>query len=204
MPPSVESRPSSASVDKASLDERLSPSVRWWREFSRWRHDPADALIGVVLAILAVVAFGPDPALVPAVAVAAVTPVLWRVDVLERRLPNALVYPCGVFTAGALATSVLIDADATIAALLAVGCTVLVFAVLSMGGGMGMGDVKLAIVLAGVLALVRPDAVVLAAIIAFVSGGLVGLIVLLRVRARSIPFGPFLLLGFWVAVVVIA
>jgi leader peptidase (prepilin peptidase)/N-methyltransferase len=67
-----------------------------------------------------------------------------------------------------------------------------------------MGDVKLAIVLAGVLALMRPDAVVLAAIIAFVSGGLVGLIVLLRVRARSIPFGPFLLLGFWVAVAFIA
>jgi hypothetical protein len=106
MPSSLAFRPSSASVDEASLDERLSPSVQWWRAFSRWRRDPADALVGVVLAVLAVVAFGPEPALVPAVAVAAVTPVLWRVDVLERRLPNALVYPCGALTAGALATSV--------------------------------------------------------------------------------------------------
>lgn len=204
MPPSVELRPSSASLDDAPLHGRVAPSSPWWREFSRCRRDPADALLGVVFAILAAVAIGPVPPLVPALVLAVVTPVLWRVDVVARRLPNGLVYPCGALTAGAVVASGVIDADAATAALVTVGGTALVFAVLSIGGGMGMGDVKLAVVLAGVLALVRPDAVVLAAIVAFVSGGVVGLIVLLRVRARSIPFGPFLLVGFWVAVVFLA
>jgi leader peptidase (prepilin peptidase)/N-methyltransferase len=194
----------SASAQGAPLDAGLTHVSRWWREVSRWRRDPADAFIGAALAILAVVAFGSVPALVPALAVAVVTPVLWRVDVTERRLPNVLVYPCGVLTAGALTTSVLVHAEAATAALLIVGCTGLVFAVLSIGGGMGMGDAKLAVVLSGVLALARPDAGVLAAIVAFVSGGVVGLVVLLRVRARSIPFGPFLLVGFWVAVAFVA
>ncbi|RWZ49640.1 prepilin peptidase [Labedella phragmitis] len=204
MPPSVEFRPSSAPRDDAPFDERVAPFSPWWREFSRWRRYPADALVGMVFAILAGVAFGPVPALVPALALAVVTPVLWRVDVVARRLPNGLVYPCGALTAGAVIASGVVDADAATAALATVGCAALVFVVLSIGGGMGMGDVKLAVVLAGVLALVRPDAVVLAAVIAFLSGGVVGLIVLLRVRARSIPFGPFLLVGFWVAVVSVA
>jgi leader peptidase (prepilin peptidase)/N-methyltransferase len=203
MPPPAQPRPSSTSVD-TPLDGRLSPLSRWWRQFSRWRRDPADALVGAALAILAAVAFGSVPALVPALAIAVVTPVLWRVDVMERRLPNVLVYPCGALAAGALMTSILIHAEAAMAALVTVGCTALAFAVLSVGGGMGMGDVKLAIVLAGALALARPDAVVLAAVVAFVSGGVVGLIVLLRVQAPSVPFGPFLLMGFWVAVAVIA
>jgi leader peptidase (prepilin peptidase)/N-methyltransferase len=204
MPPPAPSRPFSGPVHVTPLDARLARSSRWWWQFSRWRRDPADALVGAVLAILAVVAFGSVPALVPALAIAVVTPVLWRVDVTVRRLPNVLVYPCGALTAGALTTSILINAEAAMAALLTVGCTALVFAVLSIGGGMGMGDAKVAVVLAGVLALARPDAVVLAAIVAFVSGGIVGLVVLLRVRARSIPFGPFLLVGFWVAVVFVA
>lgn len=176
---------------------------RGWRAWFAWRRDPGDAVVGGVLAVLAIVALGPVAALVPALGVAVATPVLWRVDVTHRRLPNVLVYPCALLTLGAL-TSTLIGGGQGVAAVLATSAvTGLFFVVLSVGGGMGMGDVKLAVVLATVLALVRVDAAALAAIVAFCSGGVGGLVVLLTARARSIPFGPFLLVGFWMAVVLV-
>lgn len=168
-----------------------------------WRRDPADAIVGAFLAVLAILALGPVPALVPAIGLAVVTPVLWRVDVTHRRLPNVLVYPCALLTLAALCSSVLTGRDGVAAALMTALLTALFFAVLSVGGGMGMGDVKLAVVLTTVLALERVDAAVLAVVVAFIAGGIGGLVVLLMRRTRSIPFGPFLLIGFWVAVVLV-
>ena len=66
---------------------------------------------------------------------------------------------------------------------------------LALTGGMGMGDVKLA----AVLGLAAPTTTVAVAspAIAFLSGGVVSLVVLvLRGRGSRIPFGPFLLLGY--------
>src|SRR3954468_5482257 len=47
-------------------------------------------LVSVVLAAVAVLALGPAPALLPALAIAAVAPPLTRVDLAEHRLPNRL------------------------------------------------------------------------------------------------------------------
>ncbi|MBM7471689.1 hypothetical protein [Subtercola frigoramans] len=72
-------------------------------------------------------------------------------------------------------------------------------------GVIGMGDVKLSGLLAGALALLPPGRVpaslLLAACVACaVAGG--GAIVSMRVSSRrTLPFGPALLTGFWVAVV---
>jgi leader peptidase (prepilin peptidase)/N-methyltransferase len=176
---------------------------RRWRAGVGWRRDPADAIVGATLAALAILAIGPVPALVPTIAVAVVTPVLWRVDVTRRRLPNVLVYPCALLALAALGSSALAGRDGVPLALVTSVLTALFFGVLSAGGGMGMGDLKLAVVLTTVLALERVDAAVLAVVVAFITGGVAGFVVLLMRRNRSIPFGPFLLVGFWVAVVLV-
>jgi leader peptidase (prepilin peptidase)/N-methyltransferase len=65
---------------------------------------------------------------------------------------------------------------------------------------MGMGDVKLAVVLG--LASQNVTVAVLSPVIAFLAGGLTSMVLLLMGRRGRIPFGPFLLGGFWCAVVV--
>ncbi len=157
------------------------------------------------MALLAVWALGPAPALIPALYLAAVTPELVRVDLRSRRLPNVLVLPgygvlvgatvgAGVF-AGRIPWEVPAAAGAALAFLL----------LMNVLGGMGMGDVKLAGVLAGALALVSLEVAAAGIAAGFLLGGLgaVGAIIrrgsirgLTRAQ-RSIPFGPFLLAGYW-------
>jgi leader peptidase (prepilin peptidase)/N-methyltransferase len=72
-------------------------------------------------------------------------------------------------------------------------------AVLWPGGGMGGGDVTMALLVGGVLGF---PAVLLAFFIAFLAGTFVGLymiLVLKRSRKTRIPFGPFLAAGSYVA-----
>ena len=68
-------------------------------------------------------------------------------------------------------------------------------AALAYPAGMGMGDVKLA----GAMGLYLGLSVVPAMFIAFLSGTVVGLVIMAREGARArkkgVPFGPFLALG---------
>lgn len=67
------------------------------------------------------------------------------------------------------------------------------------GRGMGFGDVKLVFLLGGFLG--WPSTLV-AFFLAFVSGAIIGVMLLLIGRAklgRPIPFGPYLLVGAWIA-----
>jgi leader peptidase (prepilin peptidase)/N-methyltransferase len=71
------------------------------------------------------------------------------------------------------------------------------------GGGLGFGDVKLAGVLGLLLGWLGWGPVVVSVLGAFVSGGVLALILLLAGRAgRSshIAFGPSMIVGAWVAV----
>lgn len=139
--------------------------------------------------------------------VAAVTLPLCVVDLRERRLPNTLIGPGFAFGAAAVAWQGLARGSPPWAALgLCVG-TILVFGVLASLGGVGMGDAKLAGMLALALGAsgLGVEAVGLAVGSAFVAGGVVALGVLVLQKAaahgREIPVGPFLLAGFWVSVV---
>ena len=80
--------------------------------------------------------------------------------------------------------------------------TFLLVAALAYPGGMGMGDVKLA----GVMGLCLGLPVAPALLIAFLTGSVVGVGIMLRhgaaARKRAVPFGPFLALGGLVALVV--
>jgi leader peptidase (prepilin peptidase)/N-methyltransferase len=162
---------------------------------------------GSALVIVALARLGPGPPVVMASGyVAAVTLPLCVVDLRERRLPNTLVGPGFAFGAAALAWQGLARGSPPWAALgLCVG-TMLVFGVLASLGGVGIGDVKLAGMLALTLAAsgLGVEAVGLAVGSAFVTAGAVavGVLVLQKGAApnREIPFGPFLLAGFWVSV----
>ena len=70
-------------------------------------------------------------------------------------------------------------------------------------GGMGFGDVKLAAVIGLVLGWLGWAPVFFGTVIAFAAAGVFGAVMLVTRKARRhvrLPFGPFMLLGAWVAV----
>ena len=166
-------------------------STRWWRL-------PAAA----VLAAIALVAVGPDPRALPLVYLAAVTPTLCAVDALERRLPNSLVLPGYLVAAAGIVAHWIVGGESSTVAVVSGVLYFVVMLAFAAAGGMGMGDVKLAGVLGLSAGLVSATAAVVSPLVAFVLGGIAAIGALRGGRGASIPFGPFLLAGFWVAVVV--
>lgn len=173
---------------------------------------------------------GAGPAAVGTLYIAAVTAALVQHDLRERRLPDALVLPGFAFVGVGAAWSSSSGAGGltVIAAAALSGLAVLgVFLVLASGGGLGMGDVEVAAVLAAALAALvaerappegEPAAAVVGAVGALVVGSLVlgalaaGIVVRSRgagtgaARAErtvgagfadDLPFGPVLLAVFW-------
>lgn len=157
--------------------------------------------IVAVLGVLAWVAIGPAVAAIPALYVAAVAPELTRIDLTQHRLPNRLVVPGLVVgllaAAGSWATAGVFPLVPLVAAVGYAGMLLL----FALGGGMGMGDVKLA----AVLGLASPTVPVAIAspLIAFLLGGVAAVVVLIvRGAGTRIPFGPFLLAGYFGALLV--
>ncbi len=126
---------------------------------------------------------------------------LAAIDLDHRILPNKIVYPMGVW--GVVATA-LVDTGHLPAHLIAgaIAFTVLLLVVLAYPAGMGMGDVKLA----GVMGLYLGTAVAPAMLMAFLSGSVVGVAIMVRegaaARKKAVPFGVFLALGGIAAVLV--
>ncbi len=166
-------------------------STRWWRL-------PAAA----VLAAVALVAVGPDPRALPLVYLAAVTPTLCAIDAVERRLPNSLVLPGYLVAAAGIVAHWIVSGEFSTVAVVSGVVYFVVMLAFAVAGGMGMGDVKLAGVLGLSAGLVSATAAVVSPLVAFVLGGIAAIGALRGGRGASIPFGPFLLAGFWVAVVV--
>jgi leader peptidase (prepilin peptidase)/N-methyltransferase len=135
--------------------------------------------------------------------IAAVTIPLVVIDLRSHRLPNRLVMPGYLVAAVALAGAGVATGAFPAVALISAAAYVLFLITLSFAGGMGMGDVKLAGVLGAGAGLVSPSAAIASPVLAFVLGGGVSAVILLTrrgTRATRIPFGPFMLLGFWGAV----
>jgi leader peptidase (prepilin peptidase) / N-methyltransferase len=157
---------------------------------------------GVVAALWAVWASGPGWS-TPALVVAAVAGVaLGVIDAATHRLPDALTYPTtgvvAVLLAGAAAAG---DAwDAALRAVLgagALGAGYLVLHLIS-PAGLGLGDVKLAVPLGMVSAWFGWATLWAAALLPFVVGGVVALVLLAArrvTRTTAIAFGPFMLVG---------
>lgn len=131
--------------------------------------------------------------------VALVTPRLIQVDIREHRLPNDIVMPGWAVAVAGLAHAWLLGGDFPLVAV-ATGGSVLAIAFLAaLGGGLGMGDVKLLFPLGVGLGLQAGHAVLIAGLVAVLTGGVVAALTLIRQRRRDakIAFGPFLLLGYW-------
>ena len=159
-----------------------------------WQAPLAIALLGIG------VWSGTSPFLLPALAwLAATTPELVRIDIAEHRLPDRLTLPGYVPALGGITLAGLTGA-ATTPALIVGGAFLGLLLLLTLGGGLGMGDVKLGGVLGLVLGAAGAGAAVAAMLVAFLAGGVAALWVLVRGgRGARLPFGPFLLAGFWTA-----
>ena len=160
-------------------------------------------LAAVPIAFVAVLASPPGPGTVPLLYLAAVTPALWVADITERRLPNRLVLPAYPVLAIALALQWAVSGGLPLVALVSGLGYFALMLVLSAAGGIGMGDVKLAGALGFSAGMFGVDAALASPLLAFLAGGVAATITLLAARGRRgtrIPFGPFMLAGFWAAV----
>ena len=142
-------------------------------------------------------------ALVPLLYIAAVTPTLWTTDVAQHRLPNRLVLPGYPVAVASVAAQWILSGHPPTPALVS-GLGYFAFMLtLSVAGGLGLGDVKLAGVLGIAAGLVGPTAAVASPLLAFFAGGVAAIAAIRRGPGTHIAFGPFMLAGFWAAVVLV-
>ena len=162
-----------------------------------WRY-PAIELVSGALASTAILTFGPTlKGLAAMILVLTLVPVV-VIDLEHKLIPDIIVLPAA---AAALALVIAEQPDrwwVPITGALGASLFLLILA-LVYPGGMGLGDVKLALLLGAVLG----ASVVPALAVAFFAGALMGAVFLVRVgkaaRKMAIPFGPFLAAGALVA-----
>ena len=151
---------------------------------------PAITALAFVLAYLQ---FGLSWRLLEACAFVCVMVVIAFIDLDSMIIPNVIVLPAALI---GLAASIAFDPGRWWVYLVAaVGSSLFLFVLaLIWPGGMGMGDVKLALLMGAVLGAL----VVVAFFLAFLIGATVGLVLILskrKGRKDAIPFGPYLALG---------
>jgi leader peptidase (prepilin peptidase)/N-methyltransferase len=124
----------------------------------------------------------------------AVLVVLSAIDIESRRLPNRIVLPAAALVVIARLATAPGHWAVWVGAALGAAAFFLVFA-LAYPAGLGMGDVKLALLLGAALG----SAVMPAVVLGTLAGGAVAAALLIRhglaARQRAIPFGPFLAFG---------
>ena len=134
----------------------------------------------------------------------AVTVTLTLTDMDTKLIPNRILYPGTVVALVLLIGGGLIEGGPVVRAVAGGALYFVLLFVLALiaRGGFGFGDVKLAFLL-GLFATYQSwDTLIVAIFAAFLLGGLVSLLlVVFRVRSRkdAIPFGPYLVLGAYVA-----
>ena len=139
---------------------------------------------------------------------AAISIALALIDIDVHRLPNPIVLPAYAVGAMLLGGAALLRGDVTALVRIAAGAAVLFafYALLAFikPGGMGLGDVKLAGVLGLYLGYHGWASLVVGWFAAFLLGGLFSVALLVGGRAgrkTQVPFGPWMLLGAWVGIV---
>lgn len=131
------------------------------------------------------------------------------IDLDVHRLPNAIVLPAYGVGAILLGAASILGGDPSALLRAAIGCLALglsyfILAV-AVPGGMGFGDVKLAGVLGLFLGWLGWGPLAVGALLAFVLGGLFGLALIIArkgSRKTAIPFGPWMLAGAWIGILI--
>lgn len=158
------------------------------------RRPPTMEVVGAVLGAAAGWRLGLVGPLVPALLLIALLVPITFIDIEHRVIPDRLVFPG---TAVALATWALIDPGSLkehgLAAIIA--CAVFLLMAIVYPAGMGLGDVKLALLLGAFLG----TAVVPGLFLGFVISAVPSMAILLRYGRQGgkvgIPFGPFMAAG---------
>lgn len=158
-----------------------------------WRY-PALELVTGLLAAGSIVAFGATwKGLAVAIMAVALVPVV-VIDIQHKLIPDIVVLPAAAL---ALVAMILDDPSkwwVPVAGALG-GAAFLLLLRLIKPKGMGLGDVKLALLLGAVLG----ASVIPAMFIAFLVGSILGVVLMARqgagARKLTIPFGPYLALG---------
>ena len=184
------------------------------------RYPAVELTTAVLFGLTALVVVGRSPAgttqdtvaqvvvLVALLYLMAISVALTLIDIATHTLPNAIVYPSGIVLAVLLVVASAAAGDWSAlgrAAIGALGSGALYLGLaLAVSSGMGLGDVKLAVVLGLVLAYLGWGPLAVGAFGAFLVGGTVAIALLLAGRARwrgGLPFGPSMLVGAWLGIV---
>lgn len=131
------------------------------------------------------------------------------IDIKHQLLPNRIVFPSAAIAGVLLLSASLFMLDGATALRTVLGAVVMwaLYVVLRLisPSSMGYGDVKLAFVLGLYLGFVGWQAVFWGTVLAFLFGAVWGLVLIISRRGTGktqIPFGPFMLAGALVALVV--
>ncbi len=172
------------------------------------RYPLVEALTGALFGLIAW-RLGFDWALPAYLYLAAVGVALAFIDLDTRRLPDALTLPSYAVGGVLLAVAGLGSGEPWRLLHAAVGLVALYalyfLLAVAKSGGMGFGDVKLAGVVGMYLGYLGWGALLVGAFLAFLFGGVVGIALMLGGRATrksKVPFGPYIVAGALVAVLV--
>ena len=165
----------------------------------RIRRPPVMELVGLVLGLACGLRIGWTGSLVVALAMIVLLVPITFIDLSHRVIPNKLVLPGTVV---ALVLVAVVEPDALPAHAISAAAAFVGFLLLALiyPAGMGLGDVKLALMLGAFLG----PSVFVATLVSFVASAVPSLVIV-ALRGRSgvkvaIPFGPFLAFGGVVAV----
>jgi leader peptidase (prepilin peptidase) / N-methyltransferase len=168
--------------------------------------DSALTVLGVVVVALAHLAWGRRGLVVDVVAAAFLVPLV-LIDLRERRLPDGLTLggTASLLILLALGGALTGDLGPLTGAILgALAMAGLLLALhLASPSGMGFGDVKLGLLLGVVVGSRSPALVLVALLVAGTLGAGIGVVLMVRHRRRDVtlPFGPCLIIGAAVALV---
>jgi leader peptidase (prepilin peptidase)/N-methyltransferase len=170
------------------------------------RYPLVEALTGILFAIMAV-KLGPQAELPAYLYLVAVGVALALIDLDVKRLPDVLTLPSYPVGAVLLGLASLHDGHALLRAVLGAAAMFALYFALCFAypAGMGFGDVKLSGVLGLYTAWLGWDVWAAGLLLGFLLGGVFGIGLMLvnkGGRKTQVPFGPFMLLGTLLAILV--